>query len=305
MQAHSMFLQAAGASFRFVRTLAECAEPHMATPRQRALIAFAEKLTASPQKFSDVDTDRLREHLAEDGEIVEAATVVAGFNFANRVADALDVPLEVPERLNRVRVLRYAAMSLMSLGIRARMNFTNRDLGVDKSEDVLSELADVTERAGMGRVPAYFERLRVRPYILAGQAAICQSLLKDPGFPRELVLQIGYLISSLNRDFESVRESSRLLLLSRISTAPANSIAGDPNFKPETLDEEILVFARDVTLRASEITDGQVRSLARHGLSDRQILSLVLLSAAYNAGNRLNRAFSDGVSLQSNQRRPA
>src|ERR1700687_1905625 len=103
MESHSLFLQAAGMPSKFVHSLTERYEPSGATARQRALIAFADKLTSSPQTFTPRDTDAIRRVLPDEGEVVEAATVVAGFNFANRVADALDVPLEVPRMFRRRR----------------------------------------------------------------------------------------------------------------------------------------------------------------------------------------------------------
>jgi len=293
MEAHSLFLQAAGSPTEFVHSLAERDWPAGATPRQRALIHFAHKLTSSPETFTPRDTDAIRNVLPDAGEVVEAATVVAGFNFANRVADALDVPLEVPQVFRRYRRLRHAAMSVMSLGIRWRMNFKNRDLPAKHPDEVLREASDATARAGMGRLPSYFESLRVRPHILAGQAAICTSLLNEPGVPRDSVRQIGYLVAILNHDWECAWQFADQLAKSGIARDPIERIAADPDFQSSSLDEEILAFARDITLHAHKTTAQQVDSLKMRGLSERQILNLVLLCASYNAGNRLNRALAD------------
>src|SRR3989442_437705 len=82
--------------------------------RQRGLVAFADKLTRSPQTFGAVDTAALVDALGDEGDALEAATVVAGFNFANRVADALAVPREFPDAFDRWPLLRGLAMRLMS-----------------------------------------------------------------------------------------------------------------------------------------------------------------------------------------------
>jgi len=152
-------------------------------------------------------------------------------------------------------------------------------------------LRDATAAEGMGRIPSYFEKLAVRPHILAGQAAICINLLREPGCPRKTVQRIGYLISLLNADWECALEFLRLLEYNDISPSAVERIA-DPAFLPMTLEDEILAFARDITLRADRIIDAQVESLRNGGLSERQILNLTLLCASYNAGNRLNRALS-------------
>jgi uncharacterized peroxidase-related enzyme len=60
----------------------------------QALCAFAEKLTAMPQKMSDADIDFLRAQGLDDRAIHDATQVVAYFNYINRVADALDVAQE-------------------------------------------------------------------------------------------------------------------------------------------------------------------------------------------------------------------
>ena len=64
------------------------------TSRERALCAFAEKLTREPAAMGPEDLDALREEGLDDGEITEAVHVIGFFNHINRVADALGVDLE-------------------------------------------------------------------------------------------------------------------------------------------------------------------------------------------------------------------
>lgn len=291
MEAHSLFLQAAGVPARLVHALAERDEQPGATRRQQALIAFADKLTRSPQTFSAGDTDVLRRFFPDEGEVVEAATVVAGFNFANRVADSLDVPLEVPRVFAARGLLRHAAMTVMSFGIRMRMNFINRKMDAPASDEVLGVLSEEIRKARIGRLPSYFEKLRLRPHILAGQAEICTSLLKEPGFPPETVRKIGYLVSTLNQDLECASAFAAQLATDGIARNPIDRIAAGKS-TPTSLGDEILGMARDITLHADRITDAQVESLKQKGLGEREVLNLVLLSASYNAGNRLNHALS-------------
>lgn len=61
---------------------------------ERALCAFAEKLTRTPGAMAAADLEALRSHGLDDRAIHDAAQVVAYFNYINRVADALDVDLE-------------------------------------------------------------------------------------------------------------------------------------------------------------------------------------------------------------------
>lgn len=57
----------------------------------RALCAFAAKLTRSPAAMSREDVDRLREHGFTDEQITIAVQVISYFNYINRIADALGV----------------------------------------------------------------------------------------------------------------------------------------------------------------------------------------------------------------------
>lgn len=64
------------------------------SPRERALCAFAERLTRAPGRMDCDALDALRAHGLDDAALHEAAQIVAYFNYINRVADALHVDLE-------------------------------------------------------------------------------------------------------------------------------------------------------------------------------------------------------------------
>jgi uncharacterized peroxidase-related enzyme len=73
-------------------------DPHKAkmTPRERALVDYAVALTAAPGKVSHKTVEALRKAGLKDEEILQAAQVVAYFNFSNRLAIGLGVELEDP-----------------------------------------------------------------------------------------------------------------------------------------------------------------------------------------------------------------
>ena len=60
----------------------------------RALCAYAEKLTLRPRDMSAADIDALRQAGLTDAAIHDATQVIAYFNYINRVADALGVEAE-------------------------------------------------------------------------------------------------------------------------------------------------------------------------------------------------------------------
>ncbi len=60
----------------------------------RALCAYAEKLTLTPNALTAADIDALRSGGLDDPAIHDACAIVAYFNFATRIAEGLGVELE-------------------------------------------------------------------------------------------------------------------------------------------------------------------------------------------------------------------
>lgn len=60
----------------------------------RALLRYAEKLTAEPTSMTEADISALRSAGLSDVAIHDATQVIAYFNYINRVADALGVEVE-------------------------------------------------------------------------------------------------------------------------------------------------------------------------------------------------------------------
>ncbi len=60
----------------------------------RALCAYAEKLTRTPGAMTEADLQPLRDAGLDDGAIHHAIQVIGYFNYINRVADAVHVELE-------------------------------------------------------------------------------------------------------------------------------------------------------------------------------------------------------------------
>ncbi|MBK6596763.1 MAG: peroxidase-related enzyme [Proteobacteria bacterium] len=61
------------------------------TTRQRAILDFAHKLTATPAEVSDVERRALKRAGCNDREIWDIASVTAFFNMTNRLATAVDM----------------------------------------------------------------------------------------------------------------------------------------------------------------------------------------------------------------------
>lgn len=63
-------------------------------PEDVALCEYAEQLTTSPAEVGAADIDRLRRAGFDDQGISSATQVVAYFNYINRIAEGLGVPME-------------------------------------------------------------------------------------------------------------------------------------------------------------------------------------------------------------------
>ena len=59
--------------------------------RQRAMLAFAEKVTVESARIEEADRDALRHHGYSDRDIWDIAAVAAFFNMTNRLASATDM----------------------------------------------------------------------------------------------------------------------------------------------------------------------------------------------------------------------
>ncbi len=64
------------------------------SPRERAILEYAVKLTATPSAMSEQDVMALRAVGLSDGEILDVCQVTAYYNYVNRLADGLGVELE-------------------------------------------------------------------------------------------------------------------------------------------------------------------------------------------------------------------
>ena len=64
------------------------------TPRERAILDYAAKLTRTPAKMREADLDPMREAGLSDAAILDAAMITAYFAYVNRIADGLGVAIE-------------------------------------------------------------------------------------------------------------------------------------------------------------------------------------------------------------------
>lgn len=61
------------------------------TPRQRAMLDYAVKITTASDTCSDEDIEQLRGHGFSDEDIMDIVQTAAFFNYSNRVANAIEM----------------------------------------------------------------------------------------------------------------------------------------------------------------------------------------------------------------------
>ena len=64
------------------------------SPRERALLAYADVLTLAPQSVTRAHVEALRDVGYDDRAIHDACAIIGYFAFVNRIADGLGVALE-------------------------------------------------------------------------------------------------------------------------------------------------------------------------------------------------------------------
>ncbi len=65
--------------------------PHDLSPRVRALMDYAVKLTSEPGKMSETDIETLQENGVSDSEILDLVLTIAYMNLVTRIANGLGV----------------------------------------------------------------------------------------------------------------------------------------------------------------------------------------------------------------------
>ena len=73
---------------------AESLEELALSPRERALLRYADRLTLEPAAISAADVAQLRNAGLDDRAIHDACAIVSYYAFVNRIADGLGVELE-------------------------------------------------------------------------------------------------------------------------------------------------------------------------------------------------------------------
>ena len=95
VDAHSAMVMAQGFTEEQVKSILEdVSGSPLLDAKTKQLLQYAEKATRHAYKITEEDVQRLHKVGCSDEEVLEGTLVVSLFNFMDRVADALGVPVE-------------------------------------------------------------------------------------------------------------------------------------------------------------------------------------------------------------------
>jgi alkylhydroperoxidase family enzyme len=240
---------------------------------ERTIVQIAEQATRAPQTVAEDDVGALRAAAGSEGDFLEAANVVAQFNFITRVADALGVDLEIPASVRRFAWLRRLAMRA-TVGLMRRMiDFRARDIAAEDPQSALDAMERLfVKRLGFAKRPAYFDRLLVRPYLLEALAAMLDVFFTRNQLPDATVMHVAAVVADVTGD-------------AALGDGAARWRRAHPNAAPPPA--AVLEFATDVSRYAYKVTDEHVERLRETGLDDSEVLDLTAIVAALNGSARL------------------
>lgn len=91
---HGEALLAAGGDDALLELLRSGRHDQVPDARERVMLEHAVTLTRAPASVREQDIERLRAAGWGDADVLDLTLVVSYFNFVNRIADGLGVPLE-------------------------------------------------------------------------------------------------------------------------------------------------------------------------------------------------------------------
>jgi alkylhydroperoxidase family enzyme len=224
---------------------------------------LVKKTFVQPALLTASDLEPLREIVGDDA--LDYTLVVGSFHFINRIADLLDVPVEVlPKPLRRFEALRRFSVRLGSL-LMARMDLANRAYTVSYKE-ALENIRPLLERSMGSALDKELHPLQPRPKMIEAL---------------QLALEERDVRSSLDR--ETLAKIHRVVE----EGLPAN-INESEGFhdRPE---DPVESFAFVGTRYAYRTTTDMIEALRQEGYDDIGILDLAIAVAEANQWARVQR----------------
>jgi alkylhydroperoxidase family enzyme len=293
VDAHLTFLQAAGMAPHAAHALET--DPLTATldPDLRALVDLAVLVTRHPHQVGPGVVVAAARASHSRAEYLDAVGVMVAFNFVNRVANALQVDLEINPRLHNITFLRAWAIRLIGLMIRMFVDLRPRRPRILSPDANLRHLDDLFRCTNLGPLPSFFRQLNEAAHLLEVQRVLLEEGMKLCRENFRIFVCTGAVVLDrvLNpeQDYD-LRKCVTYWLQHAQAPAPERILKIAQGAAPRGFTHQeavIFRFAHDVTCCSDRITQARVDELRTGGFGDAEILDLVIYIAIWNALARL------------------
>ena len=245
-----------------------------------ALVELAYRMSRWPQQTSPRRVLRLAQRVSSTPRYLDGVCVISGFNFINRVADALGVPTEIPEWMLQSRLARPYVIRMLQSGMRRMLDFSRQDIPVNV-EQQLENVHVAFQEFGFSSPPACFQVLTEVPPFLAALSDLAVTSIRKTQGDEALRWAIGKQGQDACRRIGSSQLASQFTawLDSNEYTDCANRAV------LSAIDD----FASAVDVNASQMDRSPIARLRDVGLSYERILDLVFGVSVWNAIAPLER----------------
>jgi len=284
--AHCRMLRDLGVEEGRLEALVAGREGAGGSPSDRAMIAFARRLSREPSRVTRDDTDHLRRAGLSDGAILETVLVTALTDFLCALATGLGVtpdfpavPLPDPDSGKETGPASGNGRDGTPAGDAARGPWLPE---ADVGGESFPPFAFFLDRFGF--VPNIFRAQTLRPDMIEAEArAVGAVLLSEDVLSRVRKESILLAVSASNFNTYCVRVHCEMLRNLGMSIERADRIAVDHRHAglPET-EVALIDFALALNDRPRQFGAAEIDGLRRHGFTDPQILEAVVMTALTN-----------------------
>ena len=290
---------------------------HLHDPMDRALLAYSEKVTFFSQQLTSGDLDTLREVGYTEEQVLDIVLVAGYRHYITRIAEGTGIEIgsdRVPEAILSQYTYSHDAplkqgveiLELSGDGTTLGQVIQGSESGSwvktqdsTPGEGLLKEHQEWEKRIGF--VPNWLKALSLHEASAAAAsefARYCTFGGSPLGSPREHL--IGYLLASLLRAPYFYGLHGSTLKEQGASRELLDNVGGWRGSDLPEQDQAILEFVEQLTLAAHTVTQQQVDGLQATGLSEAEVLDVIVLTSFLNCFCRIVNAL--GVPLDPTSR---
>jgi len=279
----------------------------------RALLAYSEKITFLPERLTSGDLNALREVGYPEKQVIDIVLVAGYRHYITRIANGIGIEIGT-DRVEESILAQYTyspdsptkkaaeIRELQGDGATLGQVISGTEPGLWVERPNSSGLGETLGREfqewekRIGFVPNWLRALSLHQESAAAAgdfARYCTFGGSPLGSPREHL--IGYLVASLLRAPYFLGLHGSQLKEQGASGVLLKNVQGWRNAELSEQDQGILEFVEQLTLDSHRVTQEKVDRLVAAGLSESEVLDVVVLTSFFNCFCRVASAL--GVPL--------